>query len=211
MLYLGPLGELVDPEKGSLSLLSRGCKFLTPTRRCLGWFLLTALSPTHLQNSHPVPEVPLELWGILEYFTTKWNKGVRHDKERTRKSSIVCITNAVCFCLQIWQRTRVIRTPIIAKSYWMLTMCQNSVKHFKYFNLFNAHNPVGEGTITISILQMRKLRHRDIGELLTARQIVRAKANIQNWAPELVSSMSTWHVRLWPQTCQSVWRRQLKS
>ena len=50
---------------------------------------------------------------------------------------------------------------------------------------------VGEGTITSSILQMRKLRHRGIEELLMARQKVRARARIQCQAPEPVSSVRT--------------------
>lgn len=57
-------------------------------------------------------------------------------------------------------------------------MCQNPVKHFKYINLFNAHNTMKEVTIIICILQMRKLRHRDNKELLEVIHIGRARARI---------------------------------
>ena len=39
-------------------------------------------------------------------------------------------------------------------------MCQNSVKHFKCIYLFNTHNTMREGTITISILQMKEWKLR---------------------------------------------------
>ena len=44
---------------------------------------------------------------------------------------------------ELRQRTHVIRTPVLAKNYWMLTVCQACVEHFKYFNLLNVHGGGG--------------------------------------------------------------------
>lgn len=48
---------------------------------------------------------------LEEYFTTKGNGEVGGSGERTRKSSRICITNAMCFSLRIWQRIPVISNP----------------------------------------------------------------------------------------------------